>query len=338
VTIQSVLDVKDDNLASKGTGPLFNRSILILTPARALKFTATSAERHYIWLTALSFLAHSSQAVPEIVAAPLPIPKPTIPDFEIPRQGKLRKGGIRDSIRVAKGKTISARPGPRSVHSSQNGDQSLREAVSFYSSQSQSAAADPPVVPRFTERGNPGPPLSHNRKRSNTGSRIPPPLSFHGFSGPAGGGGHVPTSSTAGASIGTASSSDIYQSQPSSSIAGMNRFSTHSGQSSSIRTSEASSRPGAVVNNFFDAVGTMRMEAFISPMALSSFDDFPDEMDEMDMVGMHRRHSRERRRRSRNRDSYYSGKSSRPSDDFYGGSKTAGEEEYGFNHDPFRGF
>ena len=100
---------------------------------------------------------------------------------------------------------------------------------------------------------------------------------------------------------------------------------------SSIRTSDASGRPG---NNFFDAVGTMRMEAFISPMALTRFVDYPDEQDEMDMVGMHRRRSRERRRRSRNRDSYYSGRSSRPSEDWYGGSKTAGEEEY----DPFRGF
>ncbi|KFY08583.1 hypothetical protein V492_06101, partial [Pseudogymnoascus sp. VKM F-4246] len=57
LTIQSVLDVKDDNAAPKGVNNIFNRSILILTPARALKFTATSRERHYIWLTALSFLA-----------------------------------------------------------------------------------------------------------------------------------------------------------------------------------------------------------------------------------------------------------------------------------------
>src|ERR1700722_15588166 len=125
VTIQSVLDVKDDNPAPKGSAPLFNRSILILTPARALKFTATSPERHYIWLTALSFLAHSSQAVPEVVAAPLPIPKATIPDFEIPRQtNRLRRNGIRDSIRIAKGKTAAARSGPTSVHSSQQGEPS----------------------------------------------------------------------------------------------------------------------------------------------------------------------------------------------------------------------
>jgi len=234
------------------------------------------------------------------------------------------------------------------MHSSQYGGQSIRETESFYTSNNSEfgpEAADPPVVPRFSDRG--GPPLSHGRKRSNTGSRIPPPLSFRGFSGPAapggGGGGsssHAATSSTAGLSVGTTGSSDIYQSQPSSSIAGYNGMSV-SGRSS-IRTSDASGRPGAVVNNFFDAVGTMRMEAFISPMALTRFEDFPDEQDEMDMVGMHRRRSRERRRRSRNRDSYYSGRS-RPSDDWYGGSKTAGEEEYGhfdngYQNDPFRGF
>jgi hypothetical protein len=323
--------VKDDNPVPKG---LFNRSILILTPARALKFTAVSADRHYVWLTALSFLAHSSQAVPEIVAAPLPIPPPTIPNFEIPQHNtKPRKGGIRDSIRVAKGKTSVARPGPTSIHSSQSyqGNPSIREAESFYSIHHPGPDhADAPVVPRerYSERG--GPPPAHGRKRSNTGSRIPPPLSFRGFSGPSisSAGGHAPTSSTAGMSTG---SSDIYQSQPSSSVAGYTGVSA-SGRSS-IRTSDASARPGAVLNNFFDAMGTVRMEAFISPMGLSQFDDFPDEQDEMDMVGMHRRRSKERRRRSRNRDSYYSGRS-RPSDDWYGGSKTAGEEEY----DPFRGF
>jgi hypothetical protein len=340
VTIQSVLDVKDDNPPPKGATSVFNRSILILTPARALKFTAVSAERHYVWLTALSFLAHSSQAVPEIVQAPKAHPQPTIPDFEPPRQpAKLRRNPIRDSIRVAKGKTSAARSGPTSVRSYESTEQSLREVESFYSSRGNGLpSADPPVVPRFTERGHHGPPLTHSRKRSNTGSRIPPPLSFRGFSGPVNAG-HAPTSSTAGMSVGTTGSSDIYNSQPASSVSG---YTGPSGRSS-VRTSDASNRPGAVVNNFFDAVGTMRMEAFISPMALTRFDDCPDEQDEMDMVGMHRRRSRERRRRSRNRDSYYSSRG-RPSDDYYGGSKTAGEEEYGhfdptgFGQDPFRGF
>ncbi|KAG9245061.1 hypothetical protein BJ878DRAFT_37955 [Calycina marina] len=352
LTIQSVLDVKDDNQSPKGVQPLFTRSILILTPARALKFTAVNAERHYVWLTALSFLAHSSQVVPEIVPALLPIPKTTMPDFELARPNpRLRKNPIRDSIRVAKGKPTAVQPVLASTHSQQGSD-GTRDAESFYSLRTNPEAADPPVVPRFVERGYsergsersfPLPPLAHNRKRSNTGPRIPPPLSFRGFSSSINSPSnthHGPSSSTAGMSVGTTGSSDIYQSQGSGSggYTGM----TASGRSS-VRTSDASNRPGAVVNNFFDAVGTMRMEAFISPMAISGFDDFPDEQDEIDVLAMHRRRSKEIRRqrsRSRNRNSYYSGKP-RPSDESYGGSKTAGEEEYGqYNgtNDPFRGF
>ena len=343
VIISSVLDVKDDSPPPKGIASLFNRSILILTPGRALKFTAISPERHYIWLTALSFLAHSSQAVPDIVAAPIALPQPALPNFEAPSQGaRRRKQNIRDSIRVAKGKTALAGKGPTSVDSSQQGDHSIFHTESFYTTHTEPAAeaADPPIVPRFSERGERGyhaPPLVHTRKRSNTASRIPPPLSFRGFSGGVTAG-HGPTASSA-MSVGTTGSSDIYnQSQQSSSGAGYPAMS-FSGRSS-IRTSDASARPGAVVSNFFDAVGTMRMEAFVSPMALSRFDDCLDEQHEMDTLGMHRR-SRDRRTGSRARDSFYSGKS-RTSDDWYGGSKTAGEEEYGhFDNgvfDPFRGF
>jgi Meiotic cell cortex C-terminal pleckstrin homology len=389
VTIQSVLDVKDDNPSPKGMTPLFNRSILILTPARALKFTATTRERHYVWLTALSFLAHSSQAVPDIMAVSSP---PAVPDFELPRPpARLRKHpGIRDSIRVAKGKgygSAATRSGPTSVHSSQQGGelsictdtstrgehpQSAKELNRFFTPE----AADPPVVPRFTDRTYPS---GHGRKRSNTGSRVPPPLSFRGFSerGPlppvtssfstsgggsnashpysngnghggmnGGSGGHNHAPSTAGISVGTNGSSDIYQSQHSGSVAGYGM--SVSGRSS-VRTSDASARPSAVVGNFFDAVGTMRMEAFISPIGMNRFDDFPDEMDEAGMVGFGKRHSREMlprrsresRRRSRHRDSFYSGRGGK--DDWYGGSRTAGEEEYGLSFsrerdDPFRGF
>ncbi|KKF92530.1 Anucleate primary sterigmata protein A [Ceratocystis platani] len=184
--IQSVLDVKDDNPAPKGATQLFNRSILILTPQRALKFTAVSAERHYLWLTALSFLAHSSQAIPENLVPP----KPDLVSFEMP----------------------------------------------------------------------------------------PPSSSGNTWAG-------------------------------------------------SQRTSEASSRPS---NNFFDAIGTVRMEAFISPLAYSQFDDDPDENDEFRASA--RRRSKEMRRRnsrSRNRDSYNSR---------WSGSRTGGEEDFFSRDDPFKGF
>ncbi|ELR07307.1 hypothetical protein GMDG_02487 [Pseudogymnoascus destructans 20631-21] len=393
LTIQSVLDVKDDNAAPKGVNNLFNRSILILTPARALKFTATSRERHYIWLTALSFLAHSSQAIPEVMA---PHPPPIESgNFDILRQNgaRLQKHPIRDSIRLAKGRTtLATQSGPTTAQSSiHRGEYSIRTDTSTRGGASTTDhsvkdigaphggdgfvpdAADPPIVPRFTDRALISG-IGHGRKRSNTGSRIPPPLSFRGFSergamstggssnGGGGGGfsnyGHAPAGSTAGMSVGTNGSSDIYTaSQRSSSVMGGNSISFSNGLSNnsnrtSIRTSDASSRPGAVVNNFFEAVGTVRMEAFISPLAFPRSDnDYPVQIDDLGMgggstrSGANRRRSNERRRRTRNRDSYYGrgrGAYGATADveDWYGGSRTAGGggDEGGGRDDPFRGF
>lgn len=404
MTIQSVLDVKDDNPTPKGTPTLFNRSILILTPARALKFTATTSERHYVWLTALSFLAHSSQAIPEVMA-PAPIVPRGIPDFELPPQAtaRLRKNPIRDSIRVAKSKnSIISGPVPTIVHwdnqrmggqeysvgtdsstrngASLTGDRSVRDSGSIYSG-SNDAGADFPIVPRHGDRGHAP---SHGRKRSNTGPRVPPgppPLSFRGFSdrGPpnASGGSqnssawganvgsgfvgtgyshHAPASSSAGMSVGTNGSSDLYNGSQRSSSAMGGAIANHangvsSSNRSSIRTSDASGRPGTVVDNFFDAVGTVRMQAFISPFHTSRFDDYPDEQDEMGMTGPFGRNAipsrttREGKRRSRNRDSYQNYKSGRApldTEDWLSGSKTAGEEEFAMGRerteDPFRGF
>ncbi|CAG7559345.1 unnamed protein product [Fusarium equiseti] len=334
LTIQSVLDVKDDNPPPKGTTSVFNRSILILTPQRALKFTAESPERHYIWLTALSFLAHSSQAVPENIPAPPKIQQTPLPDFEAP-QPKLKRGGIRDSIRLAKGRTVGRAAPPSvpsipSVPSSQLGDAANFPAIdptegsaNTYSRDDSIDAAQPPLIPRFHDRNQPA---AHGRKRSNTGGHVPPPLSFRGFSGPITG--HQSTNSTAENSTGTAGSSDIYQSQPS------NNGAWAMSQTGSQRTSEASSRPG----NFFDAIGTVRMEAFISPLAFSQFNDYPDEQDEF-RHSLRRRSKEQRRRqsRSRHRDSYNSRSTRTTNDDYYHGSRTAGEEDY-FRDDPFRGF
>ncbi|KAJ0136897.1 Methylcrotonoyl-CoA carboxylase beta chain [Fusarium oxysporum f. sp. albedinis] len=105
-------------------------------------------------------------------------------------------------------------------------------------------------------------------------------------------------------------------------------------QAGSQRTSEASSRP----SNFFDAIGTVRMEAFISPLAFSQFNDYPDEQDEF-RHSLRRRSKEQRRRqsRSRHRDSYNSRSTRATHDDYYHGSRTAGEEDY-FRDDPFKGF
>ncbi|KAK4444841.1 hypothetical protein QBC34DRAFT_384890 [Podospora aff. communis PSN243] len=340
--IQSVLDVKDDNPAPKGAGPLFNRSILILTPQRALKFTATNADRHYVWLTSLSFLAHSHQAIPDNLMPPPPPPKPLPEQYDLPK-AKVRRP-IRDSIRLTKSKApvIKSDP-PMSVASSitdsappsipNYGRSAMPELPEHYSEQTHTRdlsrdTAEPPAIPRFHDRANQA--VVHGRKRSNTGGHVPPPLSFRGFSGPVSNNSyhHAATNSTAGNSIGTAGSSDLYSSNGGgSSVVGSSAVTWATG---SVRTSEASSRPsGPVMNNFFDAIGTVRMEAFISPLAFSRFEDTPYEQDEVRRIA--RRRSKELRRRasrSRQRDSYQS-KGTRGTDDL---------DEWFLRDDPFRGF
>lgn len=406
LTIQSVLDVKDDNPPPKGHTVVFNRSILILTPQRALKFTAVNAERHYLWLTSLSFLAHSQQQVPDLPAPPAPAPAKT-PDFDIPpSKAKSRRPRIRDSIRLAKGhnannaanNAAAAHPsGGSGVMTSQltNGGQqpapmpsipdvpsslvpgyrsppppaASESVASGYSNPSNqgntaqhsrdwsSDAAEPPFIPRFQDRdraqaGGGGGGVVHGRKRSNTGGHVPPPLSFRGFSGP--NSYHAPTNSQ---STGTGSS-EVYSNPSNNSHS--TPYSGYSGPASaglssqgwggmsvvSGRTSEASNRTSGA--NFFDAIGTVRMEAFISPLAFSQFGaegdhggagvgggHFPDPLEDSRYRARRRsKEIRRRRSRSRQRDSY-SSRGARS--DYYSGSRTAGEEEYS-RDDPFKGF
>ncbi|KAK8044302.1 hypothetical protein PG993_004326 [Apiospora rasikravindrae] len=345
LSIQSVLDVKDDNPAPKGAGQLFNRSILILTPQRALKFTATSSERHYLWLTSLSFLAHSSQAVPESLspAPPQPLLKPTSAPAYEPPVTRTKKATIRDSIRITKGKHPElARPVPLPVSSEQVEDELMFKPEALrtlnHARDLSMDVAEPPFIPRYNERSSErvheraNQVVLHGRKRSNTGGHIPPPLSFRGFSGPTGGPGsyHTASDSNAGHSVGTADNSDMYA------------VTSHTGNSSqwgmstngSVRTSEASSRPG---NNFFEAIGTVRMEAFISPLAFPRVQEYPEEQNDMQYRARRRsKEVRRRRSRSRHRDSFNS-RTTRGTDDWYAASSTRGEQDY-FRDDPFKGF
>lgn len=175
--IKSVLDVKDDNPMPKGsiTGPHFNRSILILTPQRALKFTATTQERHYIWLTALSFLSHSPISMNDL--APMP---PMPPEVQSEHNsspaaslgGSLRRRPIRDSIRIAKGS--SQRPNFRSF--TIDGIATTSEYAEYDSRPGTTEqydpindAALPPVIRRY-----------HNRNRSNTAPK-PTGSAFRAF-------------------------------------------------------------------------------------------------------------------------------------------------------------
>ncbi|PWY93336.1 nuclear migration protein [Aspergillus sclerotioniger CBS 115572] len=214
--IQSVLDVKDDNPLPKGFNPQnqFNRSILILTPQRALKFTASSIERHYVWLTALSFLSHSSMGLHDLDTLP-PVPQE---EYTNPAPtATLRRNPIRDSIRIAKGRP---RPRPKGKRSLLGQPEPVPELPS-----------GPPTVPRFS---------NHARKRSNTAPRVPIIRSFSSQ-------GTMPSVAS------TRGSSDTYG--PALYGQGL----TSSVGSVSRRTSEAS----VGTSNFFDAIGTVRMEAFI---------------------------------------------------------------------------
>lgn len=393
-----MLDVKDDNPPPKGVQSVFNRSILILTPQRALKFTAVNAERHYLWLTSLSFLAHSQQDVPDI---PAPAPK-QIPEFEFtaspPQEPRTRRPRIRDSIRLAKSHnptfnrmnrptggldtTMSSQhPGMNHIAGDRNispmpsipdvpqslvpgyrsppppaGTESVASGYSYPSNSSQNKqherdlsleVAEPPQIPRFSSRDRVAAPAPgvHGRKRSNTGGHVPPPLSFRGFSG-----GSPPTvhhAPTNSQSTGTGSS-DYYSGARTAdalSVSGWGAQSTVSG-----RTSEASNR---MSGNFFEAIGTVRMEAFISPLAYSRYEsdgqlNYPDPMEDSRFRA--RRRSKEiRRKKSRSRsrqrgerdrrDSLTRGPRGWGRDDYYGGHRTAGEEEsMGSRRDPFEGF
>ncbi|KAK3402887.1 hypothetical protein B0T20DRAFT_344447 [Sordaria brevicollis] len=357
LVIQSVLDVKDENPAPKGSGPLFDRSILILTPQRALKFTAVNAERHYLWLTALSFLAHSTQAIPENLAVPDPSPQPEV--FELPKpkpvavplpvqaptsvpvpKPKARRP-IRDSIRLTKAKAAIILADPDRGFPPQMDEDSamppsiptfrptMAESYNFnpmvihnHNREESYDSTIPPAIPRFNERNLHA--ALHNRKRSSTGGYLPPPISYRGFSGPMGGSSHAPSDSTAGMSV--AGSSDIFSNAGASSVMGSSGMTWGTGSVS--RVSESSSRPSAP--NFFDAIGTVRMEAFIQPMAFTKYDD-----DQESYRYMNRRRSKEfRRRHSRSwqRDSILSGNT----------RITLGSdpiEDYGYDRDdPFKGF
>jgi hypothetical protein len=274
---------------------LFNRSILILTPARALKFTAPSKERHYLWLTALSFLSNSTLGMNDISHLPsLPPPPQEVQASRSQSNTMLRRNPIRDSIRIAKGKS---RPVPSGA-SIQPPTPAIQE-LSYQKAHDDpiGAAAQPPTVPRFSTHSN------HTRKRSNTGPRQKS-SAFKAFS-------QHPMPS-ANASVGTFASSEIQA----------NSHALHSGQSSvSIRTSEASGPAGVVSSNFFDAVGTMRMEAFVHSSPLFEF----HEGDEY--VGPSSSKSRTTKRRS-GRDMPWQGRS-------YAAN---GSMEFSRGEDPFGGF
>ena len=145
-------------------GPHFNRSILILTPERALKFTATSHERHFVWLTALSFLSHSPLSVSDLTAIPIPSDDQALNPPTPSLAGSLRRRPIQDSIRIAK----NGRPhGPVPRSFTTDGSLPVKSGYDRPSTRDHYDpdidSALPPTIKRF-----------HSRDRSNTAPRAPP--------------------------------------------------------------------------------------------------------------------------------------------------------------------
>ncbi|EAW06289.1 putative nuclear migration protein [Aspergillus clavatus NRRL 1] len=250
--IQSVLDVKDDNPLPKGASvtTAFNRSILILTPQRALKFTATNIERHYVWLTALSFLSHSAMGIHDLAALP-PVPQA---EFETPPpMASLRRNPIRDSIRIAKGRPRPNLRGKRSRQPEPVPELPPAAHGLGMADGDADGAADPPTVPRFSSHSH-----SHSRKRSNTTTTTPRLPIMRSFSSQ----GAMPSIPSLHSMAVRGGSPDVYL--PSQGGGYGPSYGPNSGRSSfSRRTSEASGPSSIGTGNFFDAIGTVRMEAFI---------------------------------------------------------------------------
>ncbi|EME81137.1 uncharacterized protein MYCFIDRAFT_77058 [Pseudocercospora fijiensis CIRAD86] len=245
LAIQSVLDVQDRTPLPKNPelSAAWNRSILILTPERALKFTATTEGRHSLWMTALSFLAQSGQLPNQI--PPLPNRKPPLPP-SIPstsidgvsikrhRSPSFGRSNVRDSIRLAKGK----KPELQQVQSYPEqiyGHDTMEAEIGA----AENDSADFPAVPRLYISTT-----KHSRKRSNTNPGLSQSMhNFRSFSSSA-----VPSSASSGMPHRSTNGSSF-------------RPSVSSTKSGSWRDSMAS----PLQPNFFEAVGTVRMEAFVDP-------------------------------------------------------------------------
>lgn len=190
-----------------------------------------------MWLTALSFMCHSSIGTGELPSIPPPIPQEEYNPR--PPTASLRRNPIRDSIRVAKGKP---RPQPSKRSFTDNSALNPEYSSTGFDLEPIMDAADPPTIPRYA---------GHTRKRSNTAPKAPLSAAFRSFSS------HATLPSNYSAI--TAASSDIYATSSMGIASGL-----MSGRSSvSHRTSEASG-PSSIGNgSLFDPIGTVRMEAFI---------------------------------------------------------------------------
>lgn len=301
VLIKNVLDVKDDNPLPKGSSPQsqFNRSILVLTPQRALKFTAVSIDRHFVWLTALSFLSHSSLSMDELAIVP-PIPqgdrdgRPESPASapsirkNVVRKPKSKQSKLSFGSKKSKASLDDFTPSTNNLTPSMDDfPPPVNELDPIDDNDNDDAgdAASPPTVPMFKQ---------HSRKRSNTAPRLgagsatgiattssglsPRPGAVRNFSS------FGPSTATTGGSgpPSIVGSIDAFYPPPPipTSPTNFSRPSEASRRPSeaSRRPSEASRRPSEVSRSssraagntltssysYTESVGTARMEAFIA--------------------------------------------------------------------------
>ena len=197
-------------------------------------------------MTSLGFLAQSGRLPQQFPAEPIPpqpkrkVPGP--PPIEAlpqrrPPQSNFGRATIRDSVRLAKGR----RPSLQQNHAN-NGVVSTTTTSAPSAAIEEDPGADFPAVPRLYIST-----AKHQRKRSNTSPRLPPPLnnlrsvSSSAIPSPSGGSSRLHPFTTAGSSL--------------------------RGRSSSSKS--GGSRQDSIVSpdrpNFFEAVGTLRMEAFVDP-------------------------------------------------------------------------
>lgn len=243
VTIQSVVDVHDDTPMPKNSDPqsAFGRSILILTPQRALKFTATNQARHEVWLTALAFLSESGMETDGLASIP-PIPRHDV--RHPPSPGSLvgfRRPTVGDSMGIS---NLKGRPGLTGGRAHSHPLEIPRGPAHFGTDDgygdddATSGAAEPPHVPRLSS-------YAQARKRSSTGPRAAAPTTSASFS--------------SGAAILSPFNLKVNASHDGHSAFPFGSGLHEIGQS----IAQGNESMPTIRNNFFDAVGTVRMEAFV---------------------------------------------------------------------------
>lgn len=186
-----------------------------------------------------------SQTIPRELPASLPPARapPPVPGAAAEQSNQkylpaFGRASLRDSVRLAKGRQGSIQQVPANTDATPTGPDNVHV---------EDQGADFPAVPRLYSGTT-----RHQRKRSNTSPKLPAPLSsFRNFSASA---------------VGVASAARLH---PSSSTTGHSlrdfRASSSSKSGSARESLTSPDRP-----NFFEAVGTLRMEAFVDPSVIDN--------------------------------------------------------------------